>query len=170
MENPLASQDSGTTPTYTYTYYSLLGLAPSASVLQIRQAYRAMSKRYHPDTTELPIDFAKQKFHQLNEAYATLMNAQQRLIYDYKIGYSRFQRVQPLVNLQRAPASSTRGDRPSPAYLDPRDRPLSAGEVFALFLLGLTFVGCLFLAIAIGMSRGDIRVGFTSLGWVSSWS
>ena len=33
------------------SYYTLLGLHPSASALEIRRAYRALSKRYHPDTT-----------------------------------------------------------------------------------------------------------------------
>jgi hypothetical protein len=43
----------------------------------------------------------------------------------------------------------------SSAYLDATDRPLSPGEIFALFILGLTFVGCLVLAIAIGITRGE---------------
>jgi hypothetical protein len=46
----------------------------------------------------------------------------------------------------------------SSAYLDPTDRPLSAGEIFALFILGLTFLGCLLLAIAIGLTRGESAV------------
>ncbi len=37
------------------TYYSLLGLHPSASVIDIRRSYRELSKRYHPDTTDLLI-------------------------------------------------------------------------------------------------------------------
>ncbi|PLZ75857.1 molecular chaperone DnaJ, partial [Fischerella thermalis WC217] len=30
------------------TYYTLLGLHPSASPIEIRRAYRELSKRYHP--------------------------------------------------------------------------------------------------------------------------
>jgi hypothetical protein len=41
------------------------------------------------------------------------------------------------------------------AYLDATDRPLSPGEMFALFIMGLTILGCLLLAIAIGLTRGD---------------
>ncbi|MFM9158147.1 MAG: J domain-containing protein, partial [Dolichospermum sp.] len=44
------------------TYYSLLGLHPSASVIDIRRAYRELSKIYHPDTTELPANLATAKF------------------------------------------------------------------------------------------------------------
>jgi hypothetical protein len=45
--------------------------------------------------------------------------------------------------------------RPSSAYLDPNDRPLSPGEIFALFILALSLVACLAIAIVIGILRGD---------------
>lgn len=131
------------------SYYGLLGLHPSASVHQIRQAYRDLSKQYHPDTTTLPRDVATAKFQQLNEAYATLSSPERRLIYDRKIGYSRIAVVQPLPSLNQPTRSS------SSLYLDATDRPLSAGEVFALFILGLTFLACLMLAIAIGLTKGE---------------
>ena len=75
------------------TYYSLLELHPSASVIDIRRAYRELSKLYHPDTTELPANIATNQFQQINEAYATLSNPEQRLSYDLKIGYSRFAQI-----------------------------------------------------------------------------
>ncbi len=136
------------------SYYALLGLHPSASPIEIRRAYRELSKRYHPDTTDLPAATATAKFQQLNEAYATLSNPERRVAYDQKIGYSR-------INVMQAPPGFNHPvDQPqrrysSSAYLDPTDRPLSAGEIFALFILGLTFVGCLLLAIAIGLTRGE---------------
>jgi hypothetical protein len=135
------------------TYYTLLGLHPSASVIDIRRAYRDLSKRYHPDTTELPASVATAKFQQLNEAYATLSNPERRLNYDLKIGYSRFGVIQPPSDLNHPPRQVY--DWSKSAYLDASDRPLSSGEIFALFILGLTFVGCLLLAIAIGLTRGD---------------
>lgn len=134
------------------SYYGLLGVHPSASVREIRQAYRDLSKVYHPDTTELPGEVATQKFQQLNEAYATLSNPERRTVYDQKIGYSRVAVVQPLSGLNY---SSSQSRVSSSAYLDPTDRPLSAGEVFALFILGVTFLACLLLAIAIGLTRGE---------------
>ena len=134
-------------------YYALLGLYPSTSAVEIRRAYRELSKRYHPDTTDLPPAIATAKFQQLNEAYATLSNPERRLNYDLKIGYSRLSVIQAPPDLNR-PASRSNWQSSS-AYLDPTDRPLSAGEIFALFILGLTLVGCLLLAIAIGLTRGD---------------
>lgn len=135
------------------SYYGLLGLHPSASVREIRQAYRDLSKLYHPDTTTLPTTIATDKFQQLNEAYATLSSPERRSVYDRKIGYSSVAVVQPLPTLHR-PASRT-PSYSSSAYLDATDRPLSPGEIFALFILGITFLGCLVLAIAIGLTRGD---------------
>lgn len=136
------------------SYYGLLGVYPSASVREIRQAYRELSKLYHPDTTSLPAAIATSKFQELNEAYATLSSPERRIVYDQKIGYSRVPVVQPLPPLNR-PTAQTRATPSSSAYLDPTDRPLSPGEVFALFILGLTFLACLVLAIAIGLTRGD---------------
>lgn len=136
------------------SYYTLLGLHPSASPIEIRRAYRELSKRYHPDTTDLPAATATTKFQQLNEAYATLSNPERRTAYDQTIGYSRFHVIQPPPNLN-TPVNQPRRTYSSSAYLDPTDRPLSAGEIFALFILALTFVGCLLLAIAIGLTRGE---------------
>ncbi|MEQ9482631.1 J domain-containing protein [Coleofasciculus sp. F4-SAH-05] len=136
------------------TYYGILGVHPSASALDIRRAYRELSKRYHPDTTDLPKETAKTKFQQLNEAYATLSNPERRILYDQTIRYSRVNVIQPPPGLNR-PVVRSRVDHSSSAYLDPTDRPLSPGELFALFILGITFVGCLVLAIVIGLTRGD---------------
>ncbi|MEH2142400.1 J domain-containing protein [Nostoc sp.] len=135
------------------TYYSLLGLHPSASVIEIRRAYRQLSKRYHPDTTDLPTAIATPKFQQINEAYATLSNPEGRLSYDLKIGYSRFGVIQPPSDLNH-PVSRSH-DWSKSAYLDASDRPLSSGEIFALFMLVLTFLGCLLLAVVISLTRGE---------------
>ncbi|MCL1465132.1 J domain-containing protein [Argonema galeatum] len=135
------------------SYYALLGLHPSASAVEIRRSYRELSKRYHPDTTELPQAIATAKFQQLNEAYATLSNPERRLIYDNRIGYSGIPVNGSPPNLDRP--VSNKGYESSRAYLDPTDRPLSAGEVFALFILLLTFLGCILIAIAIGLTRPE---------------
>lgn len=133
--------------------YSVLGIHPAVSTQQIRRAYRELSKLYHPDTTSLPPAIATAKFHQLNEAYATLSSPERRAAYDLKHGYSRFSVIQAPLDLDRP--VSERGKRSS-AYLEPVERPLSPGELFALFILGVTFVACLLLVVAIGWTRGEI--------------
>jgi DnaJ-domain-containing protein 1 len=136
------------------SYYAILGVHPSASAIEIRRAYRELSKRYHPDTTDLPSQMATDKFRQLNEAYATLSSPERRSLYDLKIGYSRWNVIQAPSDLDN-PSSLSRSRESNSAYLDPTDRPLSAGEIFALFIMGLTLVGCLLLVIVIGLIRGE---------------
>jgi curved DNA-binding protein CbpA len=136
------------------TYYDLLGVHPSASAIEIRRAYRELSKKYHPDTTTLPTTKATVKFQGLNEAYAAISHPERRTAYDREIGYSR------LFVAQTPPNFQTLTPRPdnyrSSAYLDSTDRPLSGGEIFALLMLGATFIGCLILAISIGIIRGEL--------------
>ena len=153
MVNPNSNRQKSTTlppqVKLVDTYYSLMGLHPSASNIAIRRTYRQLSKKYHPDTTQLPAKVAIAKFQRLNEAYAVLSSPERRSLYDLKIGYSR-------LNVIQAPnwseSDSQRHSRT--AYLDPTDRPLSSGEVFVLVLLGLTFVGCLALVVVVAYFRG----------------
>ncbi len=122
--------------------------------MEIRRAYRDLSKKYHPDTTVLPPVIATIEFQVLNEAYAAISNPERRLAYDLEINYSRVVVVQPQANF-RTLTPRTDNYRSS-AYLDPTDRPLSGGEIAALFMLGIVFIGCIILAISIGILRGEI--------------
>ncbi len=150
MSSRPSSQPSPAQGQSPENYYTLLGLNPWVSERQIRNRYRELSKLYHPDTTSLPPDQAVEKFQQLNQAYATLSNVERRLLYDRSIGFSRVYVAQPA---NANPAQNTKLS--SSAYLEPTDRPLSPGEIFALFILALTFVACLVLVIVIGVVRGD---------------
>jgi curved DNA-binding protein CbpA len=132
------------------THYELLKISVSASSGEIRRSYRELSLLYHPDTTRLPWAIATRQFQILNEAYATLSNPERRLHYDRSIGYSSVPVVRSIPPLSR---SHTKFDPQFSAYLDPEDRPLSSGEQFALFLMGITFVGCIGLAIFLGMAK-----------------
>ncbi|MEN9216044.1 MAG: J domain-containing protein [Gloeomargarita sp. HHBFW_bins_162] len=125
------------------TYYDILGVSRFANEETIRRAYRELSKRYHPDTTTLPIPIAQEKFHQINTAYTVLISPQQRAAYDQQLWQSTLPPAPTLQQMQQMYS----------IYLDATDRPLSPGELFALFLLGLTFVGCLLLVVALGLAR-----------------
>jgi hypothetical protein len=136
------------------TYYGWLEVPPTADAEQIRKAYRLKSKLYHPDTTTLPSETAVQKFRELNEAYAVLSNPEQRSHYDTWLSTAAegFNASTPKVSssgTDRAKASSI-------ANLGPKERPLSPGELFALFILGLTFLVCLVLALILGFARGEM--------------
>lgn len=156
-------------------YYERLGLRSNASVQDIRRAYRDLSKLYHPDTTELESAIAIPKFQALNEAYATLSSPEKRLTYDYKTGFSRLSVMQSFAQNEDSPRANTgannspkTGSSPQPysanAYLDPTDRPLSAGEFFALFILGITFIACLLLVLTLSLTKGDVTLDVTVNG------
>jgi curved DNA-binding protein CbpA len=134
-------------------YYQLLALQPGCSSTEIRRAYWEKSKLYHPDTTTLAKDVATAQFQQLNQAYAILSNPEQRQRYD-----ERLQRQAQLAETPNGPKSRKAKVFTNSAYLDPGERPLSSGEIFALFLLGLTFCICLLVAVAVGWHRGELAL------------
>ena len=62
-------------------YYSILGVNRDASEKEIKQAYRRLARRHHPDVN--PSDkSAEQKFKQINEAYEVLSDKEKRRKYD----------------------------------------------------------------------------------------
>ena len=62
-------------------YYEVLGLSKGASEDDIKKAYRALAKKYHPDLNPGDKD-AEAKFKEVNEAYAVLSDADKRAKYD----------------------------------------------------------------------------------------
>ncbi|MDR5639759.1 MULTISPECIES: J domain-containing protein [unclassified Thermosynechococcus] len=132
------------------THYDILEVAPTASLAEIRRAYREKSKLYHPDTTTLPVAIAREEFHRLNEAYAVLTNPEQRQWYDLQLRLRAQSKQSGTMGI--GASSRSQGSVRSTA-VPPDDRPLSPGELFALFILGVTFVGCLVLAVIVGLSQ-----------------
>ncbi len=62
-------------------YYSILGVSRNASEREIKQAYRRLARKYHPDVN--PGDkSAEAKFKQINEAYEVLSNKEKRQKYE----------------------------------------------------------------------------------------
>src|SRR5574337_248028 len=71
-------------------YYELLGVPRKASLKEIRQAYRKLARKYHPDLN--PGDkSSEEKFKQIQEAYDVLSDSKKRQMYDqfgfYAEGY-----------------------------------------------------------------------------------
>src|SRR5689334_14303101 len=62
-------------------YYELLGVKRDATDEQIRQAYRKLARKYHPDVN--PGDrVAEEKFKEINEANEVLSDSDKRKRYD----------------------------------------------------------------------------------------
>jgi curved DNA-binding protein len=61
-------------------YYKILGVPRDADQAEIKQAYRKLARRYHPDVNKDPD--AEDKFKEVNEAYEVLKDADNRQAYD----------------------------------------------------------------------------------------
>jgi hypothetical protein len=65
-------------------YYAVLGVPSTASLDEIRLAYRRQARAYHPDLSLDPD--AEERFKEVNEAYDVLANSEKRKAYDYFTG------------------------------------------------------------------------------------
>ena len=65
------------------THYKTLGLENNCSETEIKQAYRSLSFKYHPDRNK-DAD-ASEKMQHINEAYETLSDKQKRKQYDNEL-------------------------------------------------------------------------------------
>lgn len=62
-------------------YYKIMGVDKKATEKEIKQAYRRLARKYHPDVNQGNKE-AEQKFKEINEAYEVLGNPENRKKYD----------------------------------------------------------------------------------------
>jgi molecular chaperone DnaJ len=61
-------------------YYEILGVPRSASLEDLKGAFRRLARQYHPDVNKSPD--AEEQFKEINEAYAILSDPDKRAAYD----------------------------------------------------------------------------------------
>jgi molecular chaperone DnaJ len=66
----------------TKDYYKILEISPTATPEAIKQAYRKLAFKYHPDKT-FGDTLAEHKFKDIVEAYETLSDKHKKINYDY---------------------------------------------------------------------------------------
>lgn len=69
-------------------YYEVLGVSKTAGEAELKKAYRALAKKYHPDTNPGDQE-AEAKFKEASEAYAVLSDEEKRSKYD-QFGHAAF--------------------------------------------------------------------------------
>ncbi|MDD5147992.1 MAG: molecular chaperone DnaJ [Candidatus ainarchaeum sp.] len=74
-------------------YYEALGLKKGAGIEEVKQAYKELAKKYHPDLNK--DHGAEEKFKEILEAYQVLSNPEKKANYDqYGHGFEGFQGYQ----------------------------------------------------------------------------
>ena len=61
-------------------YYKVMGVARDATDAQIKQAYRKLARKYHPDVSKEKD--AEARFKEVGEAYEVLKSPEKRAAYD----------------------------------------------------------------------------------------
>src|SRR5882672_5421517 len=74
-------------------YYAVMGVDRKASAEEIKQAYRKLARKYHPDVSKEP--GAEEKFKELGEAYETLKDPEKRAAYDQLGSHTPGQEFRP---------------------------------------------------------------------------
>ena len=70
-------------------YYEVLGVSKTADDAELKKAYRALAKKYHPDMNPGDAE-AEKKFKEASEAYAVLSDPEKRKQYD-QFGHAAFE-------------------------------------------------------------------------------
>ncbi|KAM7253156.1 hypothetical protein ACFE04_008814 [Oxalis oulophora] len=83
VKDPFINEEEEVETVETLSFYELLGIPKSGSLLDIKHAYKQLARKYHPDVS--PPDLLEentQRFIQVKEAYEVLSDPRSRAVYD----------------------------------------------------------------------------------------
>ncbi|KAJ8472278.1 hypothetical protein OPV22_026621 [Ensete ventricosum] len=68
-------------------FYAVLGLKKECSMAELRNAYKKLAMKWHPDKcpasgNKIRMDKAKEKFQEIQKAYSVLSDSNKRILYD----------------------------------------------------------------------------------------
>ena len=63
-------------------YYEILNISQKATNKEIKNSYKSLVKKYHPDLYKGDKNFAENKIKEINEAYEVLSDTSKRKEYD----------------------------------------------------------------------------------------
>ncbi len=99
-------------------YYNVLGVTKGADEKEIRQAFRRLARRYHPDLNAGDEE-AETKFKEINEAYEVLSDAETRRKYDaYGDQWKQADQIEAQRRASRSVYDLMGGQSRRPSYAD----------------------------------------------------
>ncbi len=123
-----------------YDYYKILEIKRTASLDEIKQAYRAKAKLVHPDVND------SLKAHELflivNEAYDVLSDDEKRSMHDIKLNYADKSKTDLITKKQ---SYNWAGHQPKTDHFYHKRSPI----IYNLFFICGMFLGFLILFIAL---------------------
>lgn len=99
-------------------YYKVLGVAPTATPEDIRKAYRALSKKYHPDLNPDLKMYSDEKMKELVEAYNILNDQGKRKEYDRQAQFQARKHGKDTGRKADASAMSKKAVTKEPSFLE----------------------------------------------------
>lgn len=99
------------------TYYEKLGISKTATTEEIKEAYKALIKKYHPDVYQGDKSYAEKKTKEINVAYDILSDPIKKAEYDDEISPKQTTYTPPSYNYEYTPPKY---DTPPSNYNDYR--------------------------------------------------
>lgn len=113
-------------PTPEPDHYTILGVVRTASVLEVRAAYRKLAREHHPDAN--PGAQAEIRMRQINLAWETLRDTERRTTYDRTLPSARRPVARPM-RAQRPPAPPRARPQKDPFRTEDSPRGPTPAEV-----------------------------------------